>query len=44
MTTTISKSKTTLGGINSRSDTAEEISELEDIAIETVPNEEQREK
>lgn len=45
MTTTISKSKTTLDGINSWLDTAEEkISELEDIAIEVVQNEEREKK
>ena len=45
MKTTISKSKTTLGGINSQLETAEEeISEVEDITIEPVHMEEWREK
>ena len=45
MKTTISKSQTTLGGINSQLEAAEEeISEVEDIAIETVHSEEWREQ
>lgn len=45
MKTTISKSKTTLGGINGQLETAEgEISEVEDVTIETVHMEEWREK
>ena len=45
MKTTISKSQTTLGGINSQLEAAEEeISEVEDIAIETVHSEEWRER
>lgn len=45
MKTTISKSKTTLGGINGQLETAEEeISEVEDTTIETVHMEEWREK
>lgn len=45
MTAPISEMKITVKGINGRLDIAEErISELEDLSIETVPNETHREK